>query len=72
LQVDAPGYRQSRGESFELNQNQAVHENIELIPLKTAWYDFDWKWWVVVIMLGMILLALFILIRRVKNNNKNN
>lgn len=69
LQVDAPGYRQFRGESFELNQNQAVHENIELIPIKTAWWNFDWKFWVLAGLLALIFIALLILIY---NKNRKN
>jgi len=71
LQADAPGYRQYKGEIFVLAANQPAHENIELTPLKTAWYDFDWKFWVLAIILGTILFALLIIIYRNNNNNNN-
>jgi len=70
LQVDAPGYRQFKGEAFEIVQNQGVHANIELKPLKAAWWNFDWKFWVLAVLMVSILVVLIILLLRNNNNNQ--
>lgn len=70
LQIDASGYRQYKSQPFQVLENQNIHENIEMIPIKSAWWNFDWKFWVLAILLAAILTALLIALFRKAGQNR--
>ncbi len=57
ITVSAPGYSSWRGESFDVEMGNEIHDNIELHP-SGFWANWDWKT-ALLILVGVLLLANF-------------